>query len=392
MPWTDHSKPGEREAAPWSAPPGEASEDAPTRAKGSGPWDEPKGAARQTRRSASPPVRLTLDTAARGVGARVAALAERRPALPRQAPLDRRLAWGLLAAAVAAWAATGVEVLHPGETAVTSRFGAVTAEQAGPALAYHLPWPIEQARVLSTHTVERLEDGGDSDGPMLTADDMLVQPDFDVAWRVTDPRRYLLAGDVPEVVRAAAVQGLRRAIGRAPLATLQHGGVYQVQGEAAAALQSALDRQGVGATVVSLQLHGIAPAAPVTAAFRDVAAAREAAQTGLAQAAAYRARAVAAARQEAGRTVRAAAIYGEQAAHRADGEAARFALLDAQYRHFPEVTRERLYTEMMEHVLRASNKVVVQPGKGAAVSLPPELFKPHPTPDAAPAPAKAPAE
>jgi membrane protease subunit HflK len=70
--------------------------------------------------------------------------------------------------------------------------------------------------------------------------------------------------------------------------------------------------------------------------------------------------------------------YREQVVAQASGEAARFNQLQAQYQLNPGVTRERLYLETMERVLRDSNKVVVDTGQGGAsapIILPPEVFR-----------------
>lgn len=289
---------------------------------------------------------------------------------------DRRTVVALCLAAAAVWAASGVYLVAPGETALVTRFGAVVG-RAGPGAGYHLPAPIEQVREVSSVAVQRLEEHGKDAAPLLTADDMLVDVGLDVQWRETDPTR----DDVARTVKAAAEACVRQAVGHAALPDLAGAGLLRVQAVAAVDLQRRLDRQGDGVAVVALALHDLQPAGPAATTFRDVSAAHQEVRTELEQAEAYRERVAANARSEADRGVRAAGAYSEQAAREADGEAARFALLDAQYRRFPAVTRQRLYTEMMEHVLRASNKVVIQPGPGAAVTLPPELFKPHATPD-----------
>ena len=62
----------------------------------------------------------------------------------------------------------------------------------------------------------------------------------------------------------------------------------------------------------------------------------------------------------------------------AQGEALRFISVYDEYAKAPEVTRQRLYLETMERVLRDSNKVIVEQGNGQGVVpyLPlPELQK-----------------
>ena len=84
------------------------------------------------------------------------------------------------------------------------------------------------------------------------------------------------------------------------------------------------------------------------------------------------------AKGDAARIVQAAQAYREQAERTATGEASRFNAIYAEYRKSPQATRDRLYLETMERVLRSSNKVVIS-GKGvtAPVILPPDIFRPR---------------
>jgi len=51
----------------------------------------------------------------------------------------------------------------------------------------------------------------------------------------------------------------------------------------------------------------------------------------------------------------------------AEGEAQRFISVYEEYAKAPEVTRQRLYLETMEKVLKDSSKVIVEPGTGQGV-------------------------
>ena len=70
--------------------------------------------------------------------------------------------------------------------------------------------------------------------------------------------------------------------------------------------------------------------------------------------------------------------YGERIVLEAEGEAQRFISVYDQYAKAPGVTRERLFIETMEQVLKGANKVIVEQGNGQGVVpyLPlPELQK-----------------
>lgn len=63
--------------------------------------------------------------------------------------------------------------------------------------------------------------------------------------------------------------------------------------------------------------------------------------------------------------------YRQQAVDRSRGDVAGYEALLAAYRAAPEVTRQRLYLEMMESVLRGNQKVIIDqtggPGAGQGV-------------------------
>jgi membrane protease subunit HflK len=71
----------------------------------------------------------------------------------------------------------------------------------------------------------------------------------------------------------------------------------------------------------------------------------------------------------------------------AEGEAQRFISVYDEYAKAPDVTRQRLFIETMEKVLKDSNKVIIQQGEngqGVVPYLPlPELQKRAPAPAAA---------
>jgi modulator of FtsH protease HflK len=404
MPWNDKSNPG-----PWNSPSGDSPptpEPADKDARGSGatesgkdtetrgpPWrnspgldrDAPTGAPRPPKAGAPPPRGPDLDELSRLLKAR---LTQALGGAPRLRPTPAMAAVAVIALA-SGWALTGLYRVQPNQQAVVLRFGGY-AGRTGPGLNYHLPYPIESVRKISLASINRLDIGGGSDAAapsearMLTRDGRLADVDYIVQWRVSDPVAYLFHLADPEAaVRIAAQSAMRQAVGNATLSEVLSSNRGQMQATAAALTQASLDRYGAGVAVVEVQVRDTEPPEAAAAAWRDLASARQDAETAVAEAQAYRTRVSGEARSEAVRAVQAAQGYSDQVQREAAGEAERFALIDAQYRRAPTVTRQRLYIETMEHVLRASNKVVVDTQGHSTIALPPELFRLHATPDVA---------
>jgi membrane protease subunit HflK len=143
--------------------------------------------------------------------------------------------------------------------------------------------------------------------------------------------------------------------------------------------------------VVEVQIRTANPPQEVIGAFREVANAGQDAEAAVNEANAYRNRVINEAKGDAARIVQAAQAYREQVVREAQGEAERFISIEAEYKRAPAVTRQRLYTETMERILRNSNKVVIDTPRGgtAPIVLPPDLLRSRSaTPPATPAPAQ----
>lgn len=184
-----------------------------------------------------------------------------------------------------------------------------------------------------------------------------------------------------------AESAIREVVGKNSLQAILTTGRGQVQAQTAELMQRILDSYGAGVSVVEVQIRTANPPAEVIAAFRSVANAGQDAEASINEANTYRNRVINEAKGDAARITRSAEGYREQVVREAEGEAARFAQIQAEYKKAPAVTKQRLYLETMERILRNSNKVVID-GKGgtAPIVLPPDLLRPRQPAQPAPPP------
>jgi membrane protease subunit HflK len=304
-------------------------------------------------------------------------------------------------AAFAAWALSGLYMVQPNEEAVVTRFGAYTRSE-GPGLRYHLPGPLEAVEKVAVTDLKRLDVGGatSTDVPeeslMLTGDENIVDLNFTVQWRVADAASYIFRlTDADAAVKMTAESAMREVIGKSDLQSILTTGRGQVQAQAADLMQRTLDSWGAGVSIVEVQIRTANPPQEVIAAFREVANAGQDAEAATNEANTYRNRVINEAKGDAARITQAAQAYREQVVREAQSEAERFAAIEVEYRRAPGVTRQRLYTETMERVLRNSNKVLIDTPEGgtAPIVLPPDLLRgrgqaqqPAPAPASATAP------
>jgi membrane protease subunit HflK len=119
-------------------------------------------------------------------------------------------------------------------------------------------------------------------------------------------------------------------------------------------MQELLDSYRAGIAVMDVAIRRADPPKQVDEAFKQVVAARQAAQ-----------RAVTAARSAA-----------QASSAQAQGDAAQFNAIYAQYRLAPQVTRDRIYFSTMDEVMASNDKVIVDaPG----VTLPLSDLRRRPT-------------
>ncbi len=278
--------------------------------------------------------------------------------------------------AAAIWLLTGVYIVDEGERGVVSRFGAYEYT-ALPGLHWHLPVPLESVRVISIQSQRTIDIGviegpaGDSESLMITGDRNIVDIDFRVIYRLSDARAYLYnVVNPPEAVRGLAESAMREVVGQRELQeiiTVQRAAVEQT---VEAELQRALNSYESGVEVLQVQLLKAAPPADVVDAFNEVVRAGQVAETAINVATQYANEVVPRARGEAAQITQAAEAYREQTVRDANGESARFALVEAQYRAAPAVTRQRLYLEAMERIYRDADTVIIDRNAGAIPFLP----------------------
>jgi membrane protease subunit HflK len=291
---------------------------------------------------------------------------------------------GLAALALGAlviWLLTGFYTVRPNEVGINMIFGAYTG-QTGEGLRYNLPYPVgrvEKPNVTQVNTVSvgyrPAQQGRGRDvleeSLMLTADENIVDIDFDVQWRINAARAqdYVFNLQNPEgTIKAVAESAMREVIGRRNIQAILTTEQASVAQEVRDIMQGTLDAYGAGVLVNVVQLQAVQPPAQVREAFFDVNAAQQDAVRVQNEAETFASRVVPEARGQAARNLQQAEAYREQSVADASGQAARFRQVYEEYRKAPDVIRERIFLETMERVLGGMDKIIIdQNGQGQGV-------------------------
>jgi modulator of FtsH protease HflK len=255
---------------------------------------------------------------------------------------------------IAVWVGSGLYRVDAQERAVVLRFGKYT-QTTGPGYNWHLPWPIEQKRIVNVSQQFSVND----DARMLTSDTNLVEVKSAVQYTKPDPRKYLFrVNNVEETLVQVAESAMREAVGQA---SLDKALAFDpsITDRAKKLLQKTLDNYDMGINIISVKLGEVVVPEQVQDAQRDAIKAGKDRQRFQQEAETYRNDVVPRARGQAAKVVLDAEAYRLQVLAIAQGETSRFDQVLSQYEHAPAVTRERMYLETMEGVYKNSRKVII---------------------------------
>jgi membrane protease subunit HflK len=304
------------------------------------------------------------------------------------------------------WLGSGLYIVNPGESAVVQRFGAWSRTVDTEGLKYHLPAPFEKLTKFNVDEIRTLNIGftgqtGRAGTPvstgrdvpeeslMLTSDFNIVDLDFVVQWQISSAEDFIFNIEDPEqTLRKVAQSAMREVVGQTrmfAIITTERGVVAE---RAKAIMQKILDDYKSGINIRQVLVNSAEVHPDVQSAFQDVQSAKQDAEDVQNRAQAYREDIVPKARGQATRVLQEAEAYKQSVVSRATGDADRFNAILSAYQTGQDVTKERIYIETMESVLKNAQKVILdnKGGNGVVPYLP--LGELNKTAPAAGAPSK----
>ncbi|OJX14038.1 MAG: HflK protein [Caedibacter sp. 37-49] len=286
---------------------------------------------------------------------------------------------GLFVLILLLWLATGFYRVSEGELGVELRFGKMTTITQ-PGLRYHLPSPIEMVIVTKVSEINQVDSGirvksdtamlgEDSDNQMLTGDENILTLNFSVLWFIKDVTKYLFNDPTPnKTVKLAAESAVREVIAQTTIVEALTKGKDKIVVDAQKLLQKMLDDYGIGIEVQQVRLLRVNPPEKVIDAFRDVQRARADRESKINEARAYQNSIIPEARGQAQQIEQSAEAFRQSVVADAQGQAQRFLALLKEYQKAPEVTRKRLYIDLMTQLMKNLNKVIIDiPGNGQSI-------------------------
>lgn len=257
-------------------------------------------------------------------------------------------------AAIVIWALSGLYTIKEADRGIVLQFGKF-ARIAEPGLRWKATF-IEKVIPVNIEAVR----SSSAKGSMLTEDENVVNVEFEVQYRVVDPYLYKFSvTDAPHSLQQALDSALRYVVGHSKMDQVLTTGREKVRQRTWDELNDIIKPYNLGLVVTDVNFKDSRPPAEVKDAFDDAIAAQEDEERFIREAEAYAREIEPRARGRVTRMTQDAQAYKERITLEAQGETARFEELLPEYRLAKEVTRQRLYIDAMESVLRNTSTVLV---------------------------------
>ncbi len=225
------------------------------------------------------------------------------------------------------------------------------------------PWPIEKLTKVNVSQINHSE----FSSLVLTADVNLVQLRVAVQYQNADPVKVLFqVKELPLTLKDVSESAIREVVGQASLDDVLGPERVRISDDTRERIQRMLDGYNSGIHVTSVNLTNVQVPDAVVAAQRDANKAIEDRERFAKQAQAYANDILPRAEGTAQRMLQDAEAYKAQVVALAEGDVARFNSVYSAYAAAPEVTRQRMYIETVEQIMRDSKKIILdtKPGNG----------------------------
>ncbi|MDR3146060.1 MAG: FtsH protease activity modulator HflK [Treponema sp.] len=268
---------------------------------------------------------------------------------------------------------TSLYIVDQSEEAVVTRFGRYH-RTTGPGLQFKLPFGIEKQYVVNVKSVQTeqfgfrtLQSGISStyanqtnESTMLTGDLNIVEVEWIIQYRVIDPVAWTFnVMERTATIRDVSRSAINMLVGDRTIMDIMGPERSAIEAAGAEFMNETFRSYGLGIDVIAVKLQNIDPPAGVQEAFDDVNKAEQDMNRLINEGQqAYNAE-IPRAKGEAERLIQVAQGYATERVNRAKGDVARFNSVYEEYRKAPELTRQRLYYEMIEEVFKDDRETAI---------------------------------
>ncbi|HWR10945.1 MAG TPA: FtsH protease activity modulator HflK [Rectinemataceae bacterium] len=278
-------------------------------------------------------------------------------------------------AAVAAiiFLSTSFIIVDQTENAVITTLGKYS-KTLGAGLHYKLPFGLQKAYIVKTKVIQTetfgfrtiksgvvtqySEEKFPDESTMLTGDLNIVDVEWIIQYKIIDPQAWLFnVSDKQKTIRDISQSVINRLVGDRLILGVIGPDRQAIQDKAVVMMNEIFTKYNLGIDVTQVQLQNIVPPAGVQDAFEDVNKSIQDMNRLINEGKeAYNAE-IPKAKGQADQILEIAQGYSTERVNMAKGDVARFVSVLDEYRKSPDVTRKRLYYEMMNEVFAGSTEV-----------------------------------
>ena len=302
---------------------------------------------------------------------------ERRPDLSK---IKRFLLPGLIVLLVLVGILTCFYTVDDKQQAVVTTFGKVT-DITDPGLHFKLPFGIQQVDKVDVNVYQKIELGyitdkkgnskfNEEESSMITGDYNIVNVDFFVEYKISDPVQFLYSSNDPELILRNLIQSqVRNVVGSSTVDAVLTDGKENIQMQVRELVSEILTEYDVGLTLIDVRIQDSeAPTKEVVEAFKAVETAKQNAEAVVNQAKAYQNAQLPEAQAKADKLLQNAQYLKQKRINEAIEAVAMFEAMYEEYAQNPDITLSRMYYEAISQILPGV-KVYINTGDGNSVDM-----------------------
>lgn len=265
------------------------------------------------------------------------------------------------------------------QQAVVTTFGHVTdITDAG--VHFKLPFGIQRVQKVDVNVYQKIELGyttrgasytvDEKESTMITGDYNIVDVDFFVEYKISDPVQYLYSSSDPEMILKNLIQSqIRNVVGSSTVDAVLTTGKENIQMQVKELVTAILQEYNIGLTLVDVKIQDAEPPTQeVIEAFKAVETAKQQAETVINDAKAYQNAQLPQAQAQADQLIQNAEYLKQKRINEAIEKVAMFEAQYTEYAQNPAITRSRMYYEAISEILPGV-KLYINTGSGSDMQM-----------------------
>ena len=249
------------------------------------------------------------------------------------------------------------------QQAVVTTLGRVS-DITDPGLHFKLPFGLQQVDKVDVNVYQKIELGyvtnhdgstttNEGESAMITGDYNIVNVDFFVEYKISDPVAYLYSSNDPELILRNLIQSqVRNVVGSSNVDSVLTDGKENIQMQVKELVAEILQEYDIGLTLVDVRIQDSEPpTVDVVEAFKSVETAKQQAEAVVNEAIAYQNAQLPNAQAQADQLISNAEYLKTKRINEAIEQVAMFSAMYEEYAQNPDITKSRMYYEAISEIL-----------------------------------------